>query len=124
MPSVERRENTDTEDTEATLPDGTETVIWAATGSGFNLGNVSDYPEECFPDDLDLSPVPSRVEGTTEPTITFEPGDEIPLPVAEDQWPDWNDRMAALDSDGNRLDSTGGHSFDPGAVEKWRFRNK
>ncbi|WP_372479697.1 hypothetical protein ACAH01_14755 [Halomicrobium sp. HM KBTZ05] len=122
MPTIERPE--EDAEPEQVLPEGTETVIWAATAGDFHLGNPSDYPEDCFPEELDLSPVPARVEGTTDPTIAFEAGEEMPLPVAEDQWSDWHDRMIALDSDGNRVDSTGGSSLDLAALEKWRVRNE
>jgi len=120
MPSIDRP-GADQEDGEQ-LPEQAETVIWAAEG-GFNLGNVGDYPEDCFSDDLDLSPVPARIEGETLPTIHYEFGEELPLPVAKDQWPDWHDRMIAIDGNGRRVDSTSSSSLNLEALERWRMQN-
>lgn len=120
MPTVQR---TDDEAGPA-LPDEAEAVIWAASSGDFRLGNPSDYPEECFPEEIDLSPVPARIEGETDPTVRYEAGEEFPLPVAEDLWPNWHDRMVALDSEGNRVDSSDGKNVNTDAVERWRMRNE
>ncbi|RLM47532.1 hypothetical protein DVK00_03215 [Haloarcula sp. Atlit-47R] len=122
MPAVDRPNEQDSE--EDRLPEGTTTVIWAAVSGGFRLGNPDKYPEECFPDDLDLSPVPARFDGTTSPTVTYEPGEELPLPVAKDIWPDWSERMIAINNDGKRVDSTGDKNLSPEALERWRVRNE
>ncbi len=102
------------------LPDGTEIVVWLG-GSDFRLNNCSEYDKEIFPDELDLSPVDGRRGNETDPTIIYEPGDELPLPVARDQWKYHSDRMAAFDDDKRRLDeSTKGENRS--AIDQWMGR--
>lgn len=108
----------DEETVEDPLPEGTETVVWVA-GGDFRLRNCSEYDEDIFPDDVDLSPVKGRSGRETDPTIIYDPGDELPLPVARDIWPSFNDRMAAFDVDDRRLDERGGNE-DRAALEQWR----
>ena len=89
------------------LPDEAESVYWAGDG-GFNLNNPEDYDESIFPDDLDLSEVPARTRGSTSPTIRYQRGEELPIPIANDIWHSFNDRMVVLNGNGDRIhDPTG-----------------
>jgi hypothetical protein len=113
-----RREPDPHDKDEEGLPEGTETVIWAASphaNSGWHLNNPRDY-SQYLPDDLDLS----DTEKGLQPTIIYEPGDEIPLPVAEDYFADW-DEMIAFDADGTRLGESSRRQSEE-AVRLWRDR--
>lgn len=47
----------------------------------------------------------------------YEPGDELPEEVATGLWPTNSDQLAALDSDGNRMDTA--EEVDS-PIQKWR----
>lgn len=115
--NVDRPDEVTVEDA---LPSGAETVVWVSD-SDFHLYNAGDYDEEIFPDDLDLSPVPARYDGETDPTIIYEAGDEVPLPVARDNWAGWHGSMAAFDVDNRRLDEPG-RNEDSSALKLWKGR--
>lgn len=102
---------------EPELPDDAAAVVWAVqpgNNKGFHLGGPRRHAEH-LPDDIDLS---DTNEGR-EPTIVFEPGEEIPVPIAEDLYPDWHDRMAVFDADGDRVGERG-ESEVKEAIRLWR----
>ncbi|GGC63414.1 hypothetical protein [Haloferax sulfurifontis] len=98
------------------LPDGVESAVWAGD-SGLRCTNPTDY-EDFFGDDVDLSPVtkPDGREGP--PTVVFEPGDELPLEMAQGLYSSFSDRVIAFDGDGNRLDRPD-ESENETAVAQW-----
>lgn len=112
---VDRGESTES-NPEEQLPAGTETVVWGAS-SPFRCNNASEYPEDCWDEDLDLSPVENRRGNMVDPTIVFSPGDEMPLPVAGDIFRSFSDSMVCLDKDNNPVHS--GENAQANAFDRW-----
>jgi len=97
-----------------TPPEGTATVVWAgAPDSAFRF--PPERYEECVPDDFDFSEDRRGIP----PRILIDPGEEVPLPVAEDHWHGHTD-MVAFDEDGNRLDNR--EASNPAAIDHWQDR--
>lgn len=53
---------------------------------------------------------------------TYEPGDELPRDLAEEVWPTSSGRIAALDSDGNRVDTPAREEHTQGGLEAMTHR--
>lgn len=107
----------------STLPEGTEHVVVIDPTGGRTKATA---PEIRVPatrleqyDDVDLSEYVDEDEDPGNVTVMFEPGDELPLPVAADgTYRAHNDRLAAFDADGNRLDGSTAETNE--GVRKWK----
>ena len=74
----------------ASLPSGTAAVVVIS-------GKVIATP----PEEWDA---PAGIDGDAE-TLSFEPGDELPKAIGEQLWATSEQKLAAFDEDGTRIDS-------------------
>lgn len=88
------------------LPDGTAEVRVL-----YDSITVRADPDD-VPEDIEVREVPHTRSDDVQ--ARFNKGDEMPLEFAERCWSAFNDRLAAFDEDGNRLDS-------PSRVEEGGF---
>jgi hypothetical protein len=75
-------------------------------------------------DDVDLSEYvdDDNDEPIEKVTVVFEPGDEIPVPVAADgTYNSFTEMFACFDADGNRLDGSSVRTDQ--AVRQWEAQN-
>jgi len=120
MPRAERSDRpSHSDDSRPSLPEGTEHVV------------VLEQPNRTAPeyrvpaqrlaeyDDVEISEYVDEDENPESVTVLFEPGDELPLPVARDgSYRSFSEMFACFDSDGNRLDSDAAETN--AGVRKWR----
>jgi len=114
MPSVKENQPTPDDEDVQELPENADTVVWAQEKDGFRCNNVGDY-EQYLSDDL-LETDPDK-EGYK--TVVFSPGDEMPLPMAEDIFGAMEHFMAVFDDEGNNLHR--GEQVDAHAIERWKL---
>ena len=109
-----------TSDRRSSLPEGTEHVVVTAQPD-------ASAPEYRCPatrlqeyDDVDLADHVADDEDPETVTVLFEPGDELPLPLARDgTYRAHSGMFACFDADGNRLDGGQGAGTNEG-VRKWQ----
>lgn len=88
----------ETTDAPDLLPDGTKHCVVVC--GDVKVTTAKRYAEY-LPNDLELEENDSR---GTNPSVTFEPGDEVPLEIARDAWKAFADRVACFDGHGTRKD--------------------
>ncbi|GAB6863265.1 hypothetical protein ACFR97_17610 [Haloplanus litoreus] len=93
------------------LPEGTEHVVVIDETGGRAQATAPAYRVPATRlaqyDDVDLSEYVDEDEDPESVTVYFEPGDELPLPVAAaGAYRAHPDRFACFDAGGNRLDSS------------------
>lgn len=124
MPRAEHSDAPSTDRERPSLPEGTEHVVVVDPTGG---PSQAAAPEIRVPatrleqyDDVDLSEYVGEDEDPGNVTVLFEPGDELPIPVAADgTYRAHNDRLAAFDADGERLDRAGRGNTEDG-VRQWQ----
>ena len=80
------------------LPAGTEYCLLVV--DDVTVASAQRFAEH-LPDDVNFD----ALESTRNPSVLFEPGDLVPLPIAREGWKAFKDRVALLDEHGVRLDS-------------------
>lgn len=112
MPRTERsRPSPSSDDGRPSLPEGTEHVVVIGSGDNAWGSNPDEYRVPAVRlaryDDVDLSEYVDEDEDPENVTVFFEPGDELPLPVARDgTYRSFSEMFACFDADGNRLDAS------------------
>ena len=81
------------------LPEGTEHCVMVC--QDVTVTKAKRYAEH-LPDELDLDGRTGPFNSS--PSVTFEPGDEVPLPIARDCWKAFGDKVGCLDENGTRVD--------------------
>jgi hypothetical protein len=107
------------------LPDDAAAVVWVGPDgrsdlNGWILNGWRRFASESYAypsNDTDPDAFPPI--SADQERVLYEPGDEIPLVVADVYYQDWTRYMAVFDADGNRLDEPRLRE-NKDAIERWR----